>query len=352
MDAADAERVAVVAHGVGGAMAMLFAATYPERVSALVLISTFARLARDVDYPTGIPPQVGDAVVEWLKDGWGSGATLDVLGPTAVGDARLRGWLGRLQRLAASPGTAAAMIRWILELDVRDVLPAIRVPTLVLSRSDDEFVRRGHGKYLADQIPGARLLELPGRDYLYFVGDSDALLDEIQEFLTGVREPPEPDRVLATVMFTDVVGSTEKAAALGDRPWRDLVESHHAAVREQLGRFRGQEVDTAGDGFFATFDGPARAIRCGLAIHDAVRRLGLQVRIGLHTGECELIAGKVGGLAVNVGARVAGRADAGEVLVSRTVVDLVAGSGIEFADRGTHSLKGVPGEWQLHAVKG
>jgi class 3 adenylate cyclase len=350
IDAAGTDQVAVVAHGAGGPMATLFAATYPERVSGLVLISTFATLARHDDYPAGIPSQIADITLEWLTGGWGTGATLDALGPSAAGDTALREWLGRFQRLSASPGVAAAMMRWILRLDVRDVLGAVRVPTLVVLRSQDEFVRREHGRYLAEHIPSARLVELPGRDYLYFVGDSEALLDEIQEFLTGVREAPEPDRVLATVMFTDIVGSTERAASLGDRAWRDLVERHHAAVRRQLNRFRGREVDTAGDGFFATFDGPARAIRCSEAIRDAVRDLGIDVRIGLHTGECELFDDKVSGIAVNIGARVGSRAGPGEILVSRTVVDLVAGAGIEFADRGVHVLKGVPGEWQLFAV--
>jgi class 3 adenylate cyclase len=350
IDAAGADQVAVVAHGAGGPMATLFAATYPERVSGLVLISTFATLGRHDDYPAGLPPQIADITLEWLTGGWGTGATLDALGPSAAGDTALREWLGRFQRLSASPGVAAAMMRWILRLDVRDVLGAVRVPTLVVQRKDDEFVRREHGRYLAEHVRSARLVELPGRDYLYFVGDSEALLDEIQEFLTGVREAPDPDRVLATVMFTDIVASTERAAALGDRAWRDLVERHHAAVRHQLNRFRGREVDTAGDGFFATFDGPARAIRCSEAIHDAVRDLGIEVRIGLHTGECELFDDKVSGMAVNIGARVGSRAGSGEILVSRTVVDLVAGAGIEFADRGMHVLKGVPGEWQLFAV--
>jgi class 3 adenylate cyclase len=350
IDTAGADQVAVVAHGAGGPMAMLFAASYPERISSLVLISAFATLARHDDYPAGIPPQIADTTLEWLTGGWGTGATLDALGPSAAGDTALREWLGRFQRLSASPGVAAAMMRWILRLDVREVLGAVRVPTLVVQRRDDAFVRREHGRYLAEHIPTARLVELPGSDYLYFVGDSEALLDEIQEFLTGVREAPEPDRVLATVMFTDIVGSTEHAASLGDRAWRDLVERHHATVRHQLNRFRGREVDTAGDGFFATFDGPARAIRCAEAIRDAVRELGIDVRIGLHTGECELFDDKISGIAVNTGARIGSEAGPGEILVSRTVVDLVAGSDIEFADRRTHALKGVPGEWQLFAV--
>jgi class 3 adenylate cyclase len=350
IDAAGAEQVAIVAHGAGGPMAMLFAATYPERVSGLVLISTYATLARHDDYRIGLPPTVADAALEWLTNGWGSGATLEALGPSGVADTGLREWLGRFQRLSASPGVAAAMMRWILRVDVRDVLATVRVPTLVLLRTEDQFVRPEHGRYLAEQIPEACLTELPGPDYLYFLGDSDRLIAEIQEFLTGVREAPEPDRVLATVMFTDIVGSTESAAVLGDRAWRHTVERHHAAVRRQLERFRGREIDTAGDGFFATFDGPARAIRCAEAIRDAVEALGIEVRIGLHTGECELLDDKISGIAVNTGARIGSQAGPNEVLVSRTVVDLVAGAGMEFADRGTYTLKGLPGEWQLYAV--
>jgi class 3 adenylate cyclase len=350
IDAAGAEQVALVAQGASGAMAMLFAATYPERVSGLVLLSSFATMMRHDDYPIGIPPSLADTMFEWLSGGWGTGDTLDVMGPSGAADPELRQWLGRIQRLSASPGTAATMIRWVLRIDVRDVLGAVRVPTLVLTRTDDQFVRPDHARYLAEHIPSARLVEVPGQDYLYFVGDSEPLLDEIQEFLTGVRAAPVPDRVLATVMFTDIVGSTEKAAALGDRAWRDMVERHHTVVRRQLDRFRGREVDTAGDGFFATFDGPARAIRCAEAIRDAVGALGMDVRIGLHTGECELLGDKISGIAVNTGARVGARAGAGEILVSRTVVDLVAGAGITFEDRGTHALKGIPGEWQLYAV--
>lgn len=226
----------------------------------------------------------------------------------------------------------------------------MRVPTLVLLRTGDQFIRSGHGQYLAEHIASARLVELPGQDYLYFVGDSDALLDEVQEFLTGVREPPEPDRVLASVMFTDIVGSTNKLVTLGDRAWRDLVESHHAVVRRQLDRFRGREIDTAGDGFFAAFDGPARAIRCAQAIRDAVRALEIEVRIGIHTGECDVFEDKISGVAVNTGARIAAHAGPGEILVSRTVVDLVAGAGIEFSEGRVQLLKGIPGEWPLYAV--
>jgi class 3 adenylate cyclase len=232
------------------------------------------------------------------------------------------------------------------------VLPSIRVPTLVLHRAGDRHFRVGHGRYLAEHIPGAKYVELPGDDHLFYVGDTDAMLGEIEEFLTGVRPVPEIDRVLATVLFTDIVGSTAKAIELGDRAWRELLERHHALIRRELLRFRGREIDTAGDGFFAAFDGPARAIRCACAIVEGVETLGLDVRAGLHTGECEVADGKVAGIAVHTGARVAATAGPGEVVVSSTVKDLVAGSGIEFADRGPHELKSIPGEWRLFAVQG
>jgi class 3 adenylate cyclase len=244
-----------------------------------------------------------------------------------------------------------AWYRITADIDVRDVLPAIRVPTLITHRTDDLAIPVEHGRYIAERIPGARYVELPGNDHLWFVGDSDAILGEIQEFLVGVRPTPEPNRVLATIMFTDIVGSTERAAALGDRRWQDVLESHNALVRREFERFRGREVSTAGDGFLATFDGPARAIRCGLAISAGTHSIGIEVRVGIHTGEIELAGDDIRGIAVHFGARVAALGKPGEVLVSRTVKDLVAGSGIEFEDRGTHALKGVPGEWPLFAAK-
>jgi class 3 adenylate cyclase len=253
-------------------------------------------------------------------------------------------------RLSTSPGAAIALSRMNAEIDIRHVLPAIRVPTLVLHRTGDRDDHVEEGRYLAAHIPGARFVELPGDDHLSFIGDMDAVVDEIEEFVTGARPDREPDRVLATVMFTDIVGSTEHAVRLGDRRWRDLQERHHALVRRELARHRGREIDTAGDGFLATFDGPARAIRCAKAIGAGVRELGLEVRAGLHTGECELRGERVSGIAVHTGARVAAQAGPGEVLVSSTVKDLVAGSGLQFEDRGVHALKGVPGEWRLYAV--
>jgi class 3 adenylate cyclase len=252
-------------------------------------------------------------------------------------------------RRSASPGTAVALMRMNTQIDVRDVLPSIQAPTLVIHRMDDRDVKVEESRFIAERIPGARLVELPGDAHTLWAGDTDAVVDEIEKFLTGARRGPEPDRVLATVLFTDIVGSTEQATALGDRRWRELLERHHAVVRQQLGRFDGHEIDTAGDGFFATFDGPARAIRCACAIESGVRSLGLETRAGVHTGECERFADKVAGLAVNTGARVAGHARPGEVLVSQTVKDLVAGSGISFEDRGEHELKGV-GARRLYSV--
>jgi pimeloyl-ACP methyl ester carboxylesterase len=349
-DAVGVERPALMGFGGAGPMCMLYAATHPDRVSALVLHQTCARVRQALDYPEGIPDAVADGFLSFVRERWGTPEWFDLVAPSTVTDRHQQVALARVQRLAASPGAALAMMKMVVEVDVRSVLPTIAVPTLVVHRRDDGVMPVAHARYLAEHIRGARLVEVPGRDYLYNVGDGTPVLDEIQEFLTGVREQAVPDRVLLTVLFTDIGDSTRLASELGDRAWRDVLESHHAAVRRQLERFRGREVDTAGDGFFATFDGPARGIRCAQAILDAVRPLGLSVRAGLHTGECEVIGDKVGGIAVHVGARVVGAARPGEVLVSGTVRDLVAGSGIPFTDRGLHQLKGVPGEWALCAV--
>ena len=265
-------------------------------------------------------------------------------------DERYRRWWARWLRSSASPAAAGKLMRMNMDIDVRHVLPAIRVPTLILHSVDDQVVEIGAGRYLAEHIPGARLVELHGVDHVPWGCDSGLIVDEIEEFLTGARPVPESDRVLATVMFTDIVGATERAARVGDRGWHDLLDSHHALVRRELEHFRGREIDTAGDGFLATFDGPARAVRCACAISAGVRALGLEIRAGLHTGECERMGDKLGGIAVHIGARVAALAEAGEVLVSSTVKDLVAGSGLAFQDRGARTLKGVPGDWRLFAV--
>jgi len=351
MDDAGSERAAVLGGAEGGPMCMLFAGTRPERTSALILLTTYARRKWAPDYQWGITPEM-DAQTMDSFDHWGRHPIgIRTLAPRLADDPAFRHWYLRAQRFGASPGGARAWYRITADIDVRHVLPVIRVPTLVIHRTEDRAIPVEHGRYLGAEIPGARYVELPGDDHFWFAGDSDAALAEIQEFLVGVRPVPEPDRVLATIMFTDIVGSTARAAALGDRRWQDLLDSHNALVRKELERFRGHEVDTAGDGFLATFDGPARAIRCGLAISAGTRGIGLDVRVGLHTGEIELAGDDIRGIAVHIGSRVAAMAGPGEVLVSGTVKDLVAGSGIEFEDRGLHALKGVPGEWRILAAE-
>ena len=352
MDAAGSDRADVFGISEGGAMAMLMAASHPGNVEALVLYGSFARLLASPDYPLGVAEEQLAKLAEVSAKGWGEGIGLGAWAPSRQNDDELRQWWARLQRVAASPGMVHNIFSLYPALDIREVLPAIQAPTLVVHRRGDRMINLAMGRYLADHIPGAKLVELDGSDHLFFTGDADAIVDEIQEFLTGVRPQPPVERVLATVLFTDIVGSTERAAELGDEAWLELLRSHDALVRRQLERFQGREVNTMGDGFIATFDGPARAIRCATAIRDAVRAVGLEVRAGLHTGEVELSDGDVAGIAVHLAARVAAAAGAGEVLVSRTVVDLVAGSGLTFAARGRHALKGVPGEWELFAVEG
>lgn len=352
LDAVGSERPALLGFAEGGPMCLLFAATYPERTSALMLWASYAKATRSPDYPFAPPPDIQQKIMDTFAARWGrEGVFGHAMAPSLAGDEIFQRWLARVQRYAMSPGAALAWYRMTTEIDVRHVLPVIGVPTLILHRTGDRVVRIGAGRFMAERIPSARLVEFPGDDNFPFVGDMDAFVDEIEEFLTGVRPAAVHDRVLATVMVTDIVGATETAARLGDRAWRDLLEAHHRAVRAELARFGGREVDTAGDGFLATFDGPARALRCANAITQGVRPLKLDVRVGLHTGECELIAGKVGGIAVHISARVAALARSGEVLVTSTVKDLVVGSGFQFADRGVVTLKGVPGEWHLFAVK-
>jgi pimeloyl-ACP methyl ester carboxylesterase/class 3 adenylate cyclase len=347
MDEVGSEQAVLLGFGGGGSLAMLFAATYPERTSGLVLVNSFPRLSHAPDYPWGRAPALEEEVLHVMRTGWGRGVLLDVVAPSKVGDEAFRQWWARYQRLGSSPGTIVRTRRMLDELDVRDVLPSIRVPTLVLHRADNTFVRVEHGRYLADNIPDARYVEVPGSDYFAFLGNTDVFLGEIERFVKSVSRAPEADRVVTTVLFTDIVGSTQRASELGDRRWAELLGAHHAAVRRELERFRGDEVDTAGDGFLATFDGPARAVRCALAIVDTIRALGLEVRVGLHTGEVELADGARRGVAVHIGQRILAEAGAGEVLVSSTVKDLAAGSGLTFADCGLHALKGVPEEWRL-----
>ena len=352
MDAESSERAALVGHYDSGAHSAMFAATYPKRTSALIIVGGYAKGARDETYPFGPDPAVTGMVAAAIHDEWGKGTTVPVIAPSMAGDRAFAEFWGRYERLSASPGAAASLFQMMAEMDIRDILPNIQAPTLIIHRTDHPAVPIESARYLADHIPDARLVELPGTDALpYTPSGGDDVLDEIQEFLTGVREGPPSDRVLATVLFTDIVDSTKRASELGDRAWRELLDRHDAAVRRQLDRHRGTEVGTTGDGFVAMFDGPARAIQCALAVRDNLEPLGLDVRAGLHTGEIERSGDEVRGIAVHIGARVAALAGAGEVLASSTVKDLVVGSGIDFETRGSHALKGVPDEWRIFAVR-
>lgn len=335
-----------------GVLALLFAATHPDRTRGLVLHNAFARLTRDVDYPLGMPAAIAERIVRGVEEAWTTddSTALEVAFPASAGERVDREWVRHYLRLAASPATAVAMQRLMLEADVRSVLPTIRVPTLVLHRRGAQLYRVGHGRYLAEHIPGARYVELEGVDQSYY-RHADDLLDEVHEFVTGVRAGPPTDRVLATVLFTDIVDSTRRAGEIGDQRWRLLLDQYDGVVRRQLERFRGREVKSTGDGTLATFDGPGRAIQCALAIGQAVEALDLRIRAGLHAGEIEMRDTDVTGIAVVVGQRVSALASGGEVLVSRTVRDLVAGSGIQFVDRGDHQLKGIDGTWQLFGVQ-
>jgi class 3 adenylate cyclase len=351
MDAAGFESAALLGVAEGGVVAILFAATVPARVSSLVLVNTFARFLRSDDYPAGLPVGSYERFEEGLTAVWGTGITLDGQAPSVAADPRFRRWWGRCERLAGSPSTQSPLTRNVHQSDVRPALASIAAPTLVAHRDRNRYIRVGHGRYLAEHIGGADYLELAGEDHLFFAGETDKLLDEVEAFVTGVRPVPDPDRVLATVAFTDIAGSTERAAAIGDRRWKELLERHHLVVREALMRFRGHEVDTAGDGFFAIFNGPARAVHCIQAIHADLSDLDLQIRAGLHTGEVELHGADVRGIAVHLGARIAASAGPGEILASRTVKDLTVGSGITFTDTGVHTFKGIPDQWQLFRVE-
>ena len=347
LDAVGCERPAVLGVSEGGPMSMLFAATWPERLSSLVLYGTYAKMVRAPDFPIGVPPDALERWAQMMRREWGGPVGLRYWAPSAVEDAELERWWARLLRQGTSPAGAIALIDLYREMDVRGILSSIDVPVLVLHREDDAVVHVEQGRFLADRIRNARFVALAGGDHLAWTEDQDTLLDEVEEFLTGTRRAHEPERALATVLFTDIVGSTETAARLGDRRWRELLERHDAIVRGRLAAHRGREVKTMGDGFLATFDGPARAIRCAAEISGAVRDVELEVRAGIHTGEVELIGDDVGGMAVNIGAL----AEPGEVLVSSTVRELVVGSGLEFDERGAHALKGAPDEWRLFAVR-
>lgn len=347
LDAAGMEQAALLGISEGGPLTALFAATYPDRCRALVLYGTFARFASWLPTPEALA-----AFLDYIDEAWGSGGSLPLFAPSRQHDPAFQRWWGRFERLGASPAAAIALMRMNSQIDISDIVSTIRVPTLVIHRTQDVTIDVEGGRFLAEHIPGARYVELPGTDHIPFVGENGMeIADLIGEFLTGSRAPMAADTVLATVLFTDIVGSTEKAVSLGDRRWRDLLDKHHTIVRRNLECFRGREIDTAGDGFLATFDGPARGVSCACAIADDIRSLGIDVRAGLHTGECEIMGEKVGGIAVHIGARVAALAGPHEVLVSSTVKDLVAGSGLRFGDRGTQPLKGVPGEWRIFAAQ-
>jgi class 3 adenylate cyclase/pimeloyl-ACP methyl ester carboxylesterase len=347
MDAVGLERAAIMGVAEASPMAELFAATYPERTTALVLVNATARISAAPGYEVGAPPDVQERLVSMAEQTWGRDDLIAGINPTLAGDsAALEAW-GRYFRLSASPATAAAVMRMLFELDVRDVLPTIRVPTLVVHRQDNPIVTIEQGRYVADQIEGASFVAVPGADYGLAVGDIDVVIDEVEEFLTGSRPAHATDRVLATVLFTDIVDSTRRAVELGDARWRDVLERHDELARTEVARFGGAISDFTGDGLVASFEGPARAVRCALALRDRLRTLGLDIRAGVHTGEVERRSEGMAGIGVHIAARVLALAGAGEVLVSRTVRDLVTGSGLTFVDRGTHALKGVPEEWEI-----
>jgi class 3 adenylate cyclase len=351
MQAADSEHAALLAVSEGGPMAVLFAAAHPERTRALVLLNAYARITACPDHEIGMPTELVYQFAQYLEPRWGTGVGLAAWAPSVAHDAAARESFARLQRLAASPGSAVALMSSYLDIDVRPALPLVNAPTLVMHRTGDRMVPFVHGQYLAEHIEGARLVELPGTDHFWWTEGTDQILDETEEFLTGARSVPEPDRVLASVLFTDIVDSTRRAAELGDRSWRLLLNRHDAFSERQVERYGGRLVKTTGDGVLAVFDGPARSVRCARAISDGAQALGLEVRAGVHTGEVELRGDDIAGLGVNIASRVESLAQPGEVLVSRTVTDLVAGSGLDFADRGEHDLKGVPGRWRLFASR-
>jgi class 3 adenylate cyclase len=350
MDAAGSRRAFLMGISESGPMCILFAATYPERAAGLVLCNTFACILRSDDHPWGVSRKASESLRHSIDESWGTGITPLLFAPSRANDeAFVRSW-ARFERHAVSRGAMRKIVGMILDTDVRHVLPSVRVPTLVVHRIGDRATRVEGGRYLAANIADAKIVEVSGADHFPWVGDTDAILDEVEQFVTGFRRGPEPDRILATVLFTDIVDSTRHLATQGDRRWRALLAQFYAILRDGLERFRGREINTTGDGLFATFDGPARAIRCACAARDAIAALGIAMRAGLHTGECEVQEDKVSGIAVHMGARVCGAAEPNQVLVTSTVKDLVAGSGLRFQDRGAYELKGIPDTWRLYAV--
>ncbi len=352
MDATGSKRAALFGVSEGGPMSILFSATYPERTSALILYGSIARGSWAPDYPWGdkLDEEFEDWLEGWRRE-WGGCYGIESRSPSVAHDEQFRQWWAKYMRLGGSPSAVINLFRMNALIDVRDILPAVQVPTLVLHRIGDQAIEIEHGRYIAQHIPGARLVELSGDDHLWWVGDSESIVNEIQEFLTGERPVVEPDRVLATVLFTDIVDSTKHATNMGDRRWRDLLDRHNKVMHTEINRFKGRVVKSTGDGFLATFDGPARAIHCALAASEEARRLGIEIRSGLHTGEVELIDGDVGGIAVHTAARVLAEASASEVWTSRTVKELVAGSRFKFSEQGTYKLKGIAGDWPLFTVE-
>jgi class 3 adenylate cyclase len=348
MDAVRWDRAAIMGVSEGGSMSALFAATYPERTNALVLFGAFACRVWSADYPFAPTPEEREEWIRSLESGWGSDNGVEQLAPSRAQDTAFRKWFQRYGRASVSPSAAVALARMNTEIDIRAILPSIRVPTLVLHREGDLDVDLRNGQYLANAIPGARLVVLPGRDHLIYTGDVEPIVEEVEEFLTGHRTHTPVDRVLTTILFTDLVGSTELASRLGDQAWTELLTRHDRVLRSALGRFGGHEVKTTGDGFLATFDGPARAVRCAESLRGALRDLNLQARFGVHTGECELREGDIGGIGVHIAARVMALASPGQILTTSTVKDLTSGSGIVFSDYGLHALKGVPDPWRVY----
>jgi class 3 adenylate cyclase len=352
MDAVNSNKAALLGISEGGPMCALFAASYPERTEALIMYGSYAKRIWDPEYPWAPKPEERQNFYDEIREGWGGPVNIDKLAPTQMHNEVFRRWWAAYLRRSASPADALALAKMNTEIDIRNILHAIHVPTLIIHRKDDIDIDVNGSKYIASQIPGAKYVELPGKDHLVSVGNYEEILDEIEVFLTGELGHSESETVLATVLFTDIVNSTDHAIQLGDERWRHLLNVHHSLVRKELVRFRGREIDTTGDGFFAIFEGPARAIKCACAIRDSVRGLGINIRAGLHTGECAMMQNTVAGIAVHFGARVMSKAGPGEVLVSGTLKDLVAGSGIQFESRGKSTLKGIPGAWDLYSVIG
>lgn len=353
MDAAGSEQAAIMGASEGGILTLLYAASHPERVRAVILAGAYPRGSAAPDYPQGAEMASSfDWIEQHVRESWGDGSTLDRLWPAMKDIPEFRDYVGRYERASQSPKSGLVHLGWARDVDVRPAARALSVPCLVLHRTGDLLCPISGGRWFAENIPGAQFVEQPGNEHLIELGDSSVFLDALEKFLTGNQSATvEVDRVLATVLFTDIVDSTNKLAKLGDRRWREILEQHYALLRDQIARYRGREIDTTGDGMLATFDGPARAIRCGMAMRDAVRRLGIEIRVGVHTGECEVRGEKIAGIAVHTGARIMAEAGASEVLVSSMVKDLVAGAGIDFTDRGQYSLKGIPGQWQLFSVQ-